>query len=102
MSVYVHGYVVCGVHDPVPRSIKRCTIYFTPFQHRFKLLTSQRIRSIMRCNDIESIKQYDFPNILQERIPGTPGHEKVKEVSSILHYTKSVHNNYPNTLNVCM
>lgn len=56
--------------------------FFPNFQHRFKLLTSQRIRSIMRCNDIENIQRYDFPSILQERVPGTPGHEEVKEVSS--------------------
>ena len=35
----------------------------------------------MRCNDIDSIQRYDFPNILVERVPGTPGHEIVKEVS---------------------
>ena len=57
------------------------------FQHRFKLLTSQRIRSIMRCNDVDSIQRYDFPNILQERVPGTPGHQKVKEVSFINYYS---------------
>ena len=59
-----------------------CNYVFPNFQHRFKLLTSQRIRSIMRCNDIENIQRYDFPRILQERVPGTPGHEEVKEVSS--------------------
>ena len=35
----------------------------------------------MRCNDVDNIQQYDFPRILQERVPGTPGHEEVKEVS---------------------
>ena len=49
-------------------------------QHQFKMLTSQRIKSIMQCNDVESLRQYDFPAILKPRIPGTEGHEEVKEV----------------------
>lgn len=47
--------------------------------HQFKLLTSQRIRSVMRCSDIESLKNYDFPGILKERIPGTASHDKVQQ-----------------------
>ena len=85
MSVYVHGNAV--MHECMCTWLC-CIKVLSPFQHRFKLLTSQRIRSIMRCNDVESIKQYDFPNILQERIPGSPGHAKVKEVSSMLQCTK--------------
>ena len=54
----------------------------TPYtQHRFKVLTSQRVRSIMHCNDIDSLFRYDFPSVLKLRVPGTPSHEEVKEVS---------------------
>lgn len=69
-----------------------CSLHTTQhFQHRFKLLTSQRIRSIMRCNDVESIQQYDFPNILRERVPGTQGHDQVREVSHFTTYRKYHH-----------
>ena len=44
------------------------------------MLTSQRIKSIMECNDVSSLRQYDFPEILKPRVPGTPGHDRVKEV----------------------
>ncbi len=50
-------------------------------QHRFKMLSSQRVNSVMRCSDIESLRTYDFPSILRERVPGTPGHEEVRQVS---------------------
>ena len=46
------------------------------------MLTSQRIRSVMRCSDIESLRSYDFPGILKERVPGTAGHDKVQQVSA--------------------
>ena len=49
-------------------------------QHRFKMLSSQRVRSIMRCSDVESLRSHDFPGVLKERIPGTPGHEVVRQV----------------------
>ncbi|XP_064402831.1 glutaminyl-peptide cyclotransferase-like isoform X2 [Halichondria panicea] len=47
--------------------------------HRFKMLSSQRVRSIMRCSDIESLRTHDFPGVLKERVPGTPGHEEVRK-----------------------
>lgn len=53
------------------------------------MLTSQRVKSIMQCNDVESLRQYDFPGILKGRIPGTPGHEEVKQVSTY-NYTMAV------------
>ena len=57
------------------------TLHTYHTQHRFKLLTSQRVRSIMHCNDVDSLFRYDFPSILKLRVPGTPSHEEVKEVS---------------------
>lgn len=47
--------------------------------HHFKMLTSQRVKSIMQCSDVESLQQYDFPAILKPRIPGTQGHQEVKQ-----------------------
>ena len=48
------------------------------------MLSSQRVRSIMRCSDIESLRTHDFPGVLKERVPGTPGHEEVRKVRSYL------------------
>ena len=45
------------------------------------MLTSQRVKSIMQCNTIDSLREHDFPAILKERVPGTAGHAEVKEVS---------------------
>ena len=62
-------------------SVLPCDRSWCFLQHSFKLLTSQRVRSVMRCSDIESLQSYDFPGILKERVPGTPGHDKVRQVS---------------------
>ena len=50
-------------------------------QHSFKYLTSQRLRSIMRCHEVDSLFQYDLPAVIIPRVPGTPGHDQVKDVS---------------------
>ena len=50
-------------------------------QHQFKVLTSQRLNSIMRCNEVESLFDYDLPGVLKLRVPGTPEHDVVKDVS---------------------
>lgn len=46
--------------------------------HRFKMLTTQRINSVMQCSNIDSLRSSDFPAILKERVPDTPGHTEVK------------------------
>ena len=45
------------------------------------MLTTQRINSVMQCSNIDSLRSSDFPAILKERVPDTPGHTEVKNVS---------------------
>ncbi len=50
-------------------------------------MTSQKVKSIVGCNEIDSLRNYDFPAILKERVPDTESHAKVKEVSFLhMHY----------------
>ena len=60
------------------------------------MLTSQRVKSIMQCNDVESLQQYDFPGILKERVVGTPGHDEVKQVCTrrLTRYVPMAHRSY--------
>lgn len=46
--------------------------------HSFRVLTSQRLRSVMKCHEVDSLFQYDLPGVLKLRVPGTPEHDIVK------------------------
>ncbi|CAI8006090.1 Glutaminyl-peptide cyclotransferase [Geodia barretti] len=45
---------------------------------QFNILTNQRLNSVMRCHEVESLFEYDLPEVLKVRVPGTPEHEVVK------------------------
>lgn len=62
-------------------SYPSCSCHSSYLQHRFHLLTSQRMRTLMRCHEIDSLLNTDLPAILKPRVPGTESHREVKEVS---------------------
>ena len=58
-----------------------CTPFLPPHtQFQFNILTNQRLNSVMRCHEVESLFEYDLPEVLKVRVPGTPEHEVVKNV----------------------
>lgn len=38
----------------------------------------------MKCSNVDSLRSYDFPGVLKERVPGTPGHDEVHQVNASL------------------
>ena len=56
------------------------TLLSNIIQHSFRVLTSQRLHSVMKCHEVDSLFQYDLPGVLKLRVPGTPEHDIVKNV----------------------
>ena len=38
---------------------------------------------MVSCSTVDGVFDYDLPNILKERVVGTPGHMEVQEVRSL-------------------
>ena len=53
---------------------------FHPLQHRFVQLSSTRTKSVVGCNTLDGVFDFDLPHILKERVVDTPGHREVQEV----------------------
>ena len=64
--------------------VKVCTVVFWFLQHSFRILTSQRLNSVMKCHEVESLFQYDVPGVLRVRVPGTTEHDVVKDVCMLV------------------